>query len=71
MLQEVLYRRELVFESVVHTLGVVEEKPVHELFIEAVHVEEQCIVVVHEIFLDRPVEPLDVGIHLGSLRVRV
>ena len=55
----------------VHTFGVVEEKPVHELLVEAVHVEEQHVVVIHEIFLDRPVEPLDVCVHLGSLRVRV
>ena len=55
----------------VHTLRVVEEEPVHELFIEAVHVEEEHVVVIDEVFLDGAVEPLDVGAHLRRLVVRM
>jgi hypothetical protein len=57
---------------VVRTLGVVEDEPVGELAVEERKVgEEQLLVVVHEGLLDRAIEALGVGVHLGRLGVGV
>ena len=47
------------------TFGVVPEEPVNEEVVEASDIVSQCSAIAHDaIFGDRPIEPLDMGVHL-------
>ena len=59
-------------ETVVWTLGVVPEEPLHEFPVERYWIVEELLqVVVDELLLDRAIEPLTVCIHLRHLWIRV
>jgi hypothetical protein len=62
----------LLAEAVVGSFGVVEDEPIGEFAVEECEVgEEQFLVVVHEGLLDRAIEALGVGVHLGCFGVGV
>ena len=51
------------------SFGVVKKKPIHEKNVESFQIKKKSLVIVYELFLYGAVESLDVGVHLGSLRV--
>lgn len=55
----------------VNTLGVVPQKPEHELFVEGFGIKEKPMPEVCELFLNGAVEALHMGVHFGCLRVGV
>lgn len=58
-------------ESVVGSFDVEPDQVFHEDHIERLRLQQRRGMEVHELFLDRPVEPLAVGVHLRRSRIRM
>ena len=68
--EEGLYRR-MQAKGMVGSFGVIEEEPVSEVPVEVRQVvEEQVLVVIHELFLEGAIEAFGVGIHFRRAGVR-
>ena len=66
-----MHGRQAVLECAVDPFGVIENKIVHEFSVKRVRVFEQEGIVINKLFLDRPVEPFEMRIHLRGLRISV
>ena len=68
--EEGLYRR-MQAKGMVGAFGVIEEEPVSEFPVEVRQVvEEQGLVVIHELFLESAMEAFGVGVHFRRAGVR-
>ena len=70
VLNQELYRR-MQAKGMVGSFGVIEEEPVSEFPVEVRQVvEEQVLVVIHELFLEGAIEAFGVGVHFRRAGVR-